>query len=67
MLILQCILGLQSQSIDFKNDFDQVDITSGYPVLIEITRDFNSNGVQYDVVIRIKKSLYGQDEATSLW
>ena len=29
MLILQCILGLQSQSIDFTNAFAQADISSG--------------------------------------
>ena len=40
MLILQCILGLQSQSIDFTNAFAQADISSGEPVFIEITRDF---------------------------
>ena len=34
MLILQCILGLKIQSIDFRNAFDQVDIPSGEPVLI---------------------------------
>ena len=35
MLILQFIIGLQSQSIDFKNTFSQVDVTSGYPLFIE--------------------------------
>ena len=39
MLILQCILGLQSQSIDFTNGFSQEDIPSGEPVFIELTRD----------------------------
>ena len=29
MLIFQCILGLQSQSIDFTNGFSQADIPSG--------------------------------------
>ena len=29
MLIFQCILGLQSQSIDFTNSFAQADITHG--------------------------------------
>ena len=57
---LQYILGLQSQSIDFKNDFAQADIPSGEPVLIELPRDFNSEGGQRDVVFRLKKSLYVQ-------
>ena len=44
MLILQCILGLKSQSIDFTNAFDQADIPSGEPVFIELPRDFKSDG-----------------------
>ena len=36
MLILQCILGLQSQSIDYSNAFAQADIPSGEPVFIEL-------------------------------
>ena len=43
MLILQCILGLQSQSIDLKNAFAQADIPSGEPFFIELPRDFNSD------------------------
>ena len=38
MLILQCILGLQSQSIDFTDAFDQADIPSGETILIELPR-----------------------------
>ena len=44
MLILQCILCLQSKSIDFTNVFSQADIPSGDPVLIELYRDINSDG-----------------------
>ena len=36
MLILQCIIGLQSQSIDFTDAFDQADILSGETVFIEL-------------------------------
>ena len=57
----------QSQIIDFKNDFSQADIPSGEPVFIEIPRDSNINGDQNDVVIRLKKILYGQAKATHLW
>ena len=46
MLIFQCILGFQSQSIDLKNAFSQADIPSGEPVLIELPRDFKSDGGQ---------------------
>ena len=67
MLILQCIIGLHSQSIDFTNAFDQADIPSGEPVFIEIPRNFKSDGGQRDVVIKLKKSLYGQAKAAHLW
>ena len=40
MLILQFILGLQSQSIDFTDAFAEADITSGEKILIELPREF---------------------------
>ena len=64
---LQFILGLQSQSIDFTNAFAQADIPSRYPVFIELLRYFKSDGGQHDVVLKLKKSLYGQAEAARLW
>ena len=67
MLILQCILGFHSQSIDFINAFDQADIPSGEPVFIELTRDSKSVGGQDDVVLKLNKSLYGQAEPARLW
>ena len=60
MLILQCILGLKSQSIDFTNAFAHADIKSGEPVFIELPRDFKSYGGQDYVVLKLNKSLYGQ-------
>ena len=66
ILILQCIIGFQSQSIYFTNAFAQADILSGDPVFIELPRYFKSDGGQCDVVIRLKKSLYGQSEAARL-
>ena len=44
MLILQFIIGLNSQSINLINAFAQEDIPSGEIVFIEISRDFNSDG-----------------------
>ena len=58
---------MQSQSIDFTNDFAYADIPNGEPVFIELPRDFKSDGGQHDVVIKSKKSLYGQDKAARLW
>ena len=49
MLILQCIIGLQSKSIDFTNAFAHADILSGEPVFIEILRDLNSDEGQHDI------------------
>ena len=67
MLILQCILGFQSQSINFTNTFSQADIPSGDPVFIELPRDFKSDGGQQYVVLKLKKILYGQAKAARLW
>ena len=60
-------MGLQSQSIDLTNSFAQADIPSGDPVFIEFPSDFKSDGGQHDVVLKLKKSLYGQAEAARLW
>ena len=67
MLIMQCIIVLQSQIIDFINAFAQADIPSGRSVFIELSRDFKSDGGKCDVVLRLKKILYGQDKAANLW
>ena len=52
MLILQCIIGLQSQSIDFTNAYAQADIPSWDPVFIDVPRDFKIDGEQQDVVLK---------------
>ena len=62
-LILQCIIGFQSNNIDFKNDLAQADIPSGEPLY----KGFNSDLVQRDVVLRLKKSLYGEAKFSRLW
>ena len=67
ILIFQCVLGGKSQSIDLKNAFSHEDIPGGKPAFIELPRDFNSGGGKCDVVIMLKKSLYGQSEAARLW
>ena len=43
MLILQCILGFQSQIIDFKNSFAHANIPNGEPFFIELPRDLKSD------------------------
>ena len=56
IFIFQCILGFQSQIIYFANAFYQEDIPSGEPVFIKLPRDYNIDGVQCDVVIRLRKA-----------
>ena len=67
MFILQCILGLNIQSIDFTNAFAQADIPVVETVFIELSRYFRSDEVQCGVVIVLKKILYGQAKAARLW
>ena len=66
MLILQCILDLQSQSIDFKDSFARADIPSGEPFFINLTRYFKIDGGEDDVVLKLNKNLYGQAKAACL-
>ena len=67
VLTLKCIIGLQSQIIDFTNSFSRAYISSGEPVFIELPRYFKSDGGKCDVVFRSKKIIYGQAEAAHLW
>ena len=67
MLILHFIIGFQSQSINLTNSFARVYIPIREIVFHELPRDFSIDGGQCDVVLRLKKSLYGQSEAAHLW
>ena len=67
MFIFQFIIGLQSQIFDFTNAFSQADIPGGELVFIELPKYFKSDGGQHDVVLKLKKSLYGQAKAARLW
>ena len=67
MFIIYCILCLKNQNIDFKNAFAQEYIPSGGLVFIELISYFNSYRGKCDVVIRLKKSLYGQALPARLW
>ena len=67
VLIFQCTLGLQSQSIDFTNAFAQAYIPSGEPVSAELPSDFKSDEGKCDVFLRLNKILYSQAEAARLW
>ena len=58
---------MQIKIIDLSNSFYQEDIPSGEPVFIELRIYFKSDGVQHDVFLKFKKSLYGQSKAARLW
>ena len=49
-------MGHSDADVDFvvysRFSFDHPDIPSGEPVFIELPRDFNSDGVQHDVVLK---------------
>ena len=66
MLIFQCIIGLYSQSVHFANAFAQADIPSWGSVFVELPINFDSDGVQYNVSLRLNKILYGQSESAHL-
>ena len=67
ILILQCIIGLHSKSIDLKNTFAQKYIPFGDPLFIGLTRDFKNVREQFDIVVISKKTLYGKSKAACLW
>ena len=67
MFILQCIIGLLSQSIEFINAFAKADIPSGEPVFIELPNDSKSDGGQHYVVFKLKKNLYDQAKSARIW
>ena len=67
MFIFQCTIGLHSQTIGFANAFSRADIPSGEPFLIELPIYLKSDGGKRDVVLKLKKGLYGQAKAARLW
>ena len=66
-IIFHSIIGFHRQDIEFTNDFDHADITSGEPLLVEIYRYFNSDVEQHDDVLILKKRLYGQAKDAHIW
>ena len=60
ILILQCIIGLHSQNIDFINTFAKEDIPSRESVCVELPGYFNIDGGQCDYVLSLNKILYSQ-------
>ena len=66
ILILVCILGLNSHSIDFSNSFSQADIPKEKYFYTQIPTNFTCPKVK-DMVLNLNKSLYIQAKAPGLW
>ena len=58
MLILQCVIGLLVQSIDFTNNFSWADIPSVVSVFIELPRDFYRDGLQCDIFLGLQENIW---------
>ena len=63
LVIIICIISLKTKAIDFSNNFVQANIKV-HPVSIHFCPRGNFG---HETVMRIKKSLYGQQEAPILW
>ena len=67
MLIFLFIIGLNSQGIEFTDDFSWGNIPKGKQVLINFSRDLNRNREKCDLVIRLNKRINGLSEVACLW
>ena len=65
MLILTQLLNLKTLSINFSNAFAQADMPEDKTVYLHLPHGFiPAEGVGKKTVLRLKKSLYGQAEAS---
>ena len=68
MLILTQLLKLKTLSIDISNAFAQADMPEDKTVYLHLPHGFiPAEGFGKEMVLRLKKSLYGQAEAPRLW
>ena len=67
LLILECILVFQSQSINLTNEYDNKDTPKWGKLFIEVPRYFKITGGKFDIVLKLKKILYDISKATNLW
>ena len=67
MLIFLFIIGLNSQGIEFTDDFSWGNIPKGKQVLINFSRGLNRNREKCDLVIRLNKRINGLSEVACLW
>ena len=68
LLILTQLLKLETLSVDFSNAFAQADMPKDKAVYLHLPRGFQPVGeFAKEMVLWLKKSLYGQAEAPKLW
>ena len=65
MLVMTCILSLQTQATDFSNAFAQAELPE--PVYILPPAKYHCPEWGQDPILKLNKSLYGQAEAPRLW
>jgi Reverse transcriptase (RNA-dependent DNA polymerase) len=64
LLVLSCVLDLATQQIDFTNAFCQADIDE--ELYVEMPQDFGDPQGR-DMVLKLRKSLYGTKQAPRTW
>ena len=64
LLIMSLVLGLETVQIDFSNAFCQADIEE--EIYVEMPKDFGDSKGR-DMVLKLKKSLYGTKQAPRTW
>ncbi len=64
LLVMSIVLSLETRQIDYSNAFCQADIEE--EVYVEMPKDF-SDPKGRDMVLKLKKSLYGTKQAPRAW
>ena len=65
LLIVCCVLGLESQSIDFVLAFPQAELEE--EIYMELPAGFEAQGADCSQVLKLKKNLYGLKQASANW
>ena len=65
MMFLNCIMGLNTKSTEFRNAFSQADLKQ--LVYLQSPAKYSDSSWGENPIIRINKSLYGQAKAPILW
>ena len=63
LLMVCCVLGLESQSIDFVLAFPQVELEE--EIYMKLPAGFEAQGADCSQVLKLKKKLYGLKQASA--